>query len=121
VFDYGVHELTSVREGDQHRTTLLVRRYGEAVFPVEVADTFENCDTVTELWHGGERWKQYVYTRAARAVSAHVDPNHVLLLDVNYTNNSKSLAPRGRQAATKWALKWMVWLQEALLSWAFLV
>jgi peptidase M1-like protein len=120
VFDYGVQELTSVREGDRYRTTVFVRRYGEAIFPVEVAVTFENGETATELWLGGERWKEYVYTRVSRAVSAHVDPNRVLLLDVNYTNNSKSLAPRGSQAATKWALKWMVWLEDALLSWAFL-
>jgi hypothetical protein len=52
-------------------------------------------------------------------VSAEVDPGRVLLLDVNYTNNSRTLAPRGREAATKWSLKWMVWLQDLLLSWAF--
>jgi hypothetical protein len=53
-------------------------------------------------------------------VSAQVDPNRVLLLDLNYTNNSKTLTPRGAEAATKWSLKWMVWLQDLLLSWATL-
>ena len=50
-----------------------------------------------------------------------VDPNRVLLLDVNWTNNSKSTQPQGPRAATKWSLKWMVWLQDCLLSWAALV
>jgi hypothetical protein len=44
----------------------------------------------------------------------------VLLLDVNYTNNSKTLEPKGPAAATKWSLTWMVWLQNCLLSWAAL-
>jgi hypothetical protein len=45
----------------------------------------------------------------------------VLLLDVNYTNNSRTLEPKGTKAATKWSTKWMIWLQDALLSWAFFV
>jgi hypothetical protein len=40
---------------------------------------------------------------------------------MNYTNNSRSLAPQSDRAATKWALKWMVWLQDLLLTWAFFV
>ncbi len=56
-----------------------------------------------------------------RPLSAQVDPDRVLLLDVNYTNNSKiARASRGDRRPTKWSLKWMVWLQDALLSWAFL-
>jgi hypothetical protein len=50
-----------------------------------------------------------------------VDPNQVLLLDVNRTNNSRSLAPKGGEAATKWSMKWMVWLQDALLTYGCLV
>ena len=43
-----------------------------------------------------------------------------LLMDVNYTNNSKTLEPKGEAAAMKWSVKWMIWLQDALLSWAAL-
>ena len=49
-----------------------------------------------------------------------VDPERVLLMDVNYTNNSKTLEPKGEAAAMKWSVKWMIWLQDALLSWAAL-
>jgi hypothetical protein len=41
----------------------------------------------------------------------------VLLLDVNATNNSRTLRPQGRRAATKWSAKWLVWLEDCLLSW----
>jgi peptidase M1-like protein len=121
VFDYGVQDLSSGREGERYRTNVVVRRYGEAIFPVDVLVTFENGEQTTEHWDGTGRWKLYTFDRPSRAVSAQVDPNRVLLLDVDYTNNSKTLRPQGRRAATKWSLKWMVWLQDQLLAWAALV
>jgi aminopeptidase N len=121
VFDYGVQALESTREGARHRTSVTVRRYGEAVFPVDVRVTFENGEQVTERWAGDDRWKLYTYERDSRAVSAQVDPDRVLLLDVNYTNNSRTLEPRSPQAATAWTSKWLVWLQDQLLTWAFFV
>ena len=76
---------------------------------------------MTEHWDGLDRWKLYSYVRAASVISAEVDPEHVLLLDVNYTNNSRTLRSSTDRAATKWSLKWMVWLQDCLLSWVALV
>jgi Peptidase family M1 domain len=119
VFDYGVQDLKSTNEGGIFRTSVVVRRYGEAIFPVGVRVTFANGEQVNEEWSGRERWKLYSYERHARAVSAEVDPDRVLLLDIDYTNNSWTLEPRGGDAATKWSLKWMIWLQDLLLSWAF--
>ena len=52
---------------------------------------------------------------------AEVDPERTLLLDVNYTNNSQTLQPQAGDAASKWSLTWMVWLQDLLLTWAFFV
>ena len=121
VFDYGVQDLKSARDGDQHHTTVVVRRFGEAIFPVDVLVTFANGERVTEHWDGKDRWKLYAYDRPARALTAQVDPNRVLLLDVDYTNNSQTLEPQSAAAATKWSLTWMVWLQDCLLSWAALV
>jgi hypothetical protein len=119
VFDYGVQSLSSEREGDRYRTTVVVRRYGEAMFPVNVLVTFANGEQVTESF-SGDRWKLYVYDRPARALSAQVDPGRVLLLDVNTTNNSMTLEPKTAAASRKAALTWMVWLQDCLLSWAAL-
>jgi len=76
---------------------------------------------VTEHWDGVDRWKLYVYDRAVPALSAQVDPERVLLLDVDFTNNSATLEPMSGAAARKGALTWMVWLQDCLLSWAALV
>jgi hypothetical protein len=100
---------------------VVVRRHGGAVFPVDVVVSFANGDRATEHWDGADRWKAFVYNRPFQAVTAEVDPNRVLLLDVNTTNNSATVHPRGGAAATKWSLKWVVWLQDCLLSWAALI
>ena len=119
VFDYGVQDLQSVPEGGRFKTKVVARRYGEAILPVDVRVTFTNGEIVTEQWDGRDRWKLYSYERAAAARSAQVDPDHVLLLDVNVTNNSRTLEPKAGTAATKWSMKWMVWLEDLMLSYGF--
>jgi hypothetical protein len=122
-FDYGVDEVRSWpanSDGSHTQSAVVVRRLGEAIFPVDVLITFDDGRQITEHWDGVDRWKLYTYTGAA-AVSAHVDPNRVLLLDVNITNNSYTTRPAAAQAATKWSLRWMTWLQDCLLTWAALV
>jgi hypothetical protein len=104
---------------DRYRTTVVARRIGEAIFPVDVLVRFANGETVRERWDGVDRWKQWTYERASRAVSAEVDPDHVLLLDLDATNNSRTLQPQARQAATKWTLRWLTWLQDQLLAYAY--
>jgi hypothetical protein len=101
------------------RTTVVVRREGEAIFPVEVVTTFENGDQARERWDGRDRRRLFTYDRPARATQVVVDPHRVLLLDVNYTNNSWTSRPRAVEAADTWSLTWTVWLQDLLMTWAF--
>ena len=140
VFDYGIQQLTSQPAGgrglfedgderqfaergdnDRFKTDVVVRRYGEATFPVDVLIVFADGEEVRERWNGLERWKLFTYERDARVARAEVDPDRVLLLDVNRTNNSKTLTPKTAEATTKWMLTWMVWLQDMLLTYAFFV
>ncbi len=92
-FDYGVQDLVSDRRDDgTYRTTVIVRRYGEATFPVDVVTTFADGHQITEQWNGIDRRAIYVYERAvARGAASQVDPRRVLLLDTAYTNNSRTL------------------------------
>jgi hypothetical protein len=141
VFDYGVEILRSeptaargyVGDGNSRtfsggsadtgpfRTTVVVRRYGEGLFPVDVRVVFENKEEARWHWDGRDRWKLFEIEKPVRASFVEVDPDHVLLLDVNYTNNSITLAPRAKQAAGKWSLAWLVWLQDHLLTYGFFV
>jgi hypothetical protein len=98
------------------RSVVIVRRYGEAVFPVDVLVTFKDGKTAREQWDGRDRWKAFTYERAEPVVSAVVDPDRVLLLDINRTNNSYATSPRSAEAARKWMLKWMVWLQDLMAT-----
>jgi len=119
-FDYGVQDLVSERRDDgAYRTTVIVRRYGEATFPVEVVTTFTDGDQITEKWDGLDRRAIYTYDRASRVARVQVDPRRVLLLDTAYTNNSRTLDPRGGEASLGWAARWMVWLQDLMLTYAF--
>ncbi len=130
VFDYGVQELTSTTvrltpdataDTDLYRTVVVVRRFGEAIFPVDVVTTFRDGERITEQWDGRDRRIIYTYERPSQALSAQVDPERVLLLDVNYTNNSATLDPRADEASLKWSLKWLAWLQDLMLTYAFFV
>jgi hypothetical protein len=138
VVDYGVERLTSEqqapagsvqRDGSRvhlegarasdhtYVTELVVRRYGDAVLPVDVVVHFADGHEALEQWDGRDPWRLWRWERPARAVSAEVDPRRVLLLDVNLTNNSYALQPDNRRAARAWGARWMIWLQDALITW----
>jgi hypothetical protein len=119
-FDYGVQDLLSDRRDDgTYRTVVIVRRYGEATFPIDVVTTFADGHKVTEKWNGLDRRAIYVYQRPARATHVQVDPERVLLLDTIYTNNSRTVAPQSGEASLAWAARWMVWLQDLMVTYAF--
>ena len=138
VFDYGIDALRSAPAGSGDilepsgrpaskrspsggtcHTQVVVRRYGDGVFPVDVLVRFANGERVRERWDGRELWKAYTYERRACAVSAEVDPGRVLALDVNPTNNARVVQPLARRAATKWMITWLVWLQDLLLAYSY--
>ena len=105
----------------QYRTTVVARRLEAGQFPVDVLVTFTNGEQARETWDGLARWQVFTFDRPVRATSVQVDPERVLLLDTNYTNNSKVLESAGGAAAGKWSLRWMVWLQDLLMTYAFFV
>jgi hypothetical protein len=141
-FDYGIDRFTSVQEsvrgftgegGERRfarpdrtspafRTTVAVRRYEDGTFPVDVRVVFEDGQEARWRWEGLERWKLFEVDRPVRAAYAQVDPERVLLLDRNYTNNSARLSTDvAARAARKWSLTWLVWLQDHLLTYGFFV
>jgi hypothetical protein len=79
-----------------YRSSVSVHRIGDFVLPVTVEVTFDDGSKVRELWvpptgegvNDNLRWKRYVYVRDAKVVSAEVDPDHTVLLDVDHFNDS---------------------------------
>ncbi len=101
------------------RTEVVVRRLGGGVFPVDVLMVFDDGTEVRRPWDGRARWQLFVEERAAKLEYAVVDPDRVLLLDLDYTNNSRLVKPASQFAARKWSSKWMVWLQDLMTTFTF--
>lgn len=95
-----------------------VRRLGEVIIPVEVLVVFENGEKVIENWDGQYRWVRYRYEKPSKVKYAHVDPEHKLVLDVNYINNSKYSETKSF-SSYKWASRWMFWLQHLMEVFSF--
>jgi len=87
-----------------------VRRLGDFVFPVELLMTFEDGEEIREVWDGQELWKKYVYIRPAKLVSATVDPDRKILLDVNFTNNSRTVEAQ-KLGLLKLSARWLFGIQ----------
>ena len=102
-----------------YRSVVVVRREGEAVFPVDVLLVFEDGEEIVRRWDGERRWLEIVEIRPARLAYAEVDPDEILLLDVDRSNNSYTLEPGARFVATKLAARWIGWLQDLLVAFAF--
>jgi hypothetical protein len=137
VFDYAVSNIESAAQSDgRYRTTVVVRRVGDATFSgagksssaafergrgITVLTSFADRDSIRDSWDGRGREKRFEYLGPAPVVSAQLDPDRVLLLDLNQTNNSRTLAPVSGTAGTRWAGRWLLWMEDALLTYASLL
>jgi hypothetical protein len=102
----------------RYRSTVVVRRLGEAVAPVEVVVQFENGETVREQWDGKYRWVKFVYEKPSKVKSAEVDPERKLALDANFTDNSWT-AQEDNRAAAKWYVRWIFWIENLFFAAGF--
>ncbi|MEM9291286.1 MAG: M1 family aminopeptidase [Acidobacteriota bacterium] len=103
-------------EAPSHRSEVIVRRRGQGTFPVEVELRFEDGSSLRRSWDGQARWQRFVEISASPLVAADVDPDRVLLLDLDATNNQHRVEPASRQAAAHWGTRWLLWLQDLTLA-----
>jgi hypothetical protein len=109
------------------RSTVTVHRLGDFVLPVKIEVTFADGSKVRELWSTqtgnvtdtNTRWKTFTYVRDAAVVSAEIDPDHTVALDVNHFNDSYTVKPNGvpaRKLTNLWLAgvqtmeQWVGWL-----------
>jgi hypothetical protein len=107
------------RERDREKgvfdSEVIVRRLGGVRLPVEVRVAFADGSVKLETWDGQYRWVRFRYAGGAKVRAADVDPFGKLALDIDPANNSwADNAPIARRAASKWAMRWMFWLQNLL-------
>jgi len=83
------------REQVPYLSTVYLRRKGDFVLPVTVEVIFQDGTRLREHWDGIDRWKRLTYVRASKVVSAEIDPDHSVLLDVDLFNNSYTQKSNG--------------------------
>jgi len=137
VYDYGIERLVSEPDATgAFATTVVARRYGDATFTgssaapvaqfeagrgITLLVTFADGQRRIDSWDGRERAKTFAFRSPARAVSAAIDPDRTLLLDVAQTNNSVTLSPRAGIAASIWAARYLFWIENLLLTYSSLI
>ena len=120
LFDYAVDDVTSTTSAlGTRRSTVVVRRLASGVFPIDVRVTFADGEVALERWDGQRAWQLFTYERDAAITRVEIDPDRILVLDVYRTNNSWTSAPLGAQAADKWTMRWLAWMQHTLMTYAF--
>ncbi len=103
------------RDEGPFESQVVVQRLGGVRLPVEVRVEFADGRVVFEKWDGQYRWAKYLYRGPARVRMADVDPFGKIALDIDPGNNSwADNEPVARRAASKWAMRWMFWLQNLL-------
>jgi len=106
-------ERAKKKEEPQYHIVVKLRREGEAVFPVDMKMTLENGETIGKHWDGRDRWVKYELTKTSRAKRVEIDPEHNVLLDSNFENNSWVSDPAPLPFA-KWFSNLMFWSQMVL-------
>ena len=96
-----------------YESEVTVGRHGALSFRVDILVVFENGEKITKSWDGRYRWQRLSFKGNSRIVSAIVDPDFKLVLDVNRANNSRIISPH-RLGPLKWTSRWLFWLQHAL-------
>jgi hypothetical protein len=140
--DYALTALTSERqpEGcvarDCFRTRVTVTRLGDGLFTgstratvgeyesgsgIGVRVVFEDGQSAVAWWDGRATQRIFEFEAPARAVFARLNPEGTLLLDATPLDHVRYLTPKTNVPLYKWVGRWLVWLQDALLTYAMLV
>jgi hypothetical protein len=117
VLDYKIDQIFSKQikkdEVPQYDNQVVVARAGEIIFPVEVLIVFDDGHQVTERWNGEERFKIFNYENDHKLVSAQVDPERKVWLDVNFLNNGKTIV-KNNSTIIKYSARLLFWIQNLI-------
>jgi hypothetical protein len=94
------------RKQTAYRSTVYLHRKGDFILPVTVEVVFDDGTRQRESWDGVDRWQKLTFVRNARVVSAEIDPDHAVILDKDYFNNSittKADDVPARKLTTLWS------------------
>ncbi|MCC6463316.1 MAG: M1 family metallopeptidase [Saprospiraceae bacterium] len=113
-------DVPTAMRGSQLLSKVEVQRKGDWVFPVDVLVTFEDGSTQTLHWSGEEGAKVFRFEGGMKVISAQLDPQRKIGLDVDLNNNSLTLQPE-TAPLWKYAAKSLFWIQNIMQTISFLV
>ena len=88
--------------------------------PVEIEVLFEDGTKETVIWDGKGKRKTFSFKNDASIVSAHIDPDQKIFLDLNFTNNGKT-RNSNIKPMVKYAGKGQTWMQTLIHFASFLM
>ena len=95
-----------------------VQRKGDWIFPVEVLVRFEDGSSQRLHWSGVEGRHTFEFRGPSKVVSAQIDPQQKLSLDIDLNNNSLTLQP-ATASLWKYAAKAVFWIQNLMQTVSF--
>jgi hypothetical protein len=98
-------------------TTVPVASGGESPFPLVLRVDFEDDSHVDAVWKGDD--EIFEFESASPAVRARLDPDRIWLLDRDYANNDNNRTGSTSSLSAKWIAQWMLWVQDAMLTYTF--
>ena len=131
-FDYAIESVQSAPVGNGlYESTLSLRRNGSASFAVGSDEDQESSMLILMRFADGTELRDWfdgalpattlIYTARSPVVYAAIDPDMMLLLDANRSNNTFASESPIRPLAIQLALHWMAWLQQTMLAYSALV
>jgi hypothetical protein len=103
--------------GPCYRTLVSIAPAGAVPFPLLMRLSFSDGQSIDARWDG--RRDQLEFESAAPAIGAELDPDRVWLLDRNLLNNARVPPRETNVPVIKWMARWIVWLQDAMLTQTF--
>ena len=117
--DQVLHATSSVnfKMVDINNSTKTIEAIREGNFEIgtEVLIMFKDGSSKTVNWKGSEKHFKHTFSSSKEVISAHIDPEQKIYLDLNLNNNSITLDPN-KKPLYKYAAKLGHWLQ-AVSQW----
>jgi hypothetical protein len=98
-------------------TTIALERAGDVPFPLELRVDYDERSHITRYWDGTTT--EVAFESASPPSSVRLDPGRVWLLDQDYANGEYLRVRSTNVPVVKWVARWLVWLQDAMLTYGF--
>jgi len=90
--DYSVYEIENTQiDSVTYRSKIVLMNKGGLEIPVDYLLILNNGDTVRQTWYSENKTDKFVFNFESPVVTAIIDPDQVITVDINLFNNSYSL------------------------------